>query len=120
MAPKMSATSKGGLAALPASPARSILTALTVLAMVLSSAALAAPAWAASITSLTYSPSGATVGTAVPASTNVAVFTPATALVDGDKIKLTLPAGSAVANIVKTDFTIGQAASGNTAGSATA
>lgn len=79
------------------------------------------PAKAATITSITYTPSGATVGTAVAASSTVAAFTPITAIAASSDIILTFPANTTLANIVAGDFTIEQAAhEGNTPGAATA
>lgn len=78
------------------------------------------PVKAATITSITYTPSGATVGTAVAASSTVTVFTPITAIAADSDIILTFPANTTLNNIVTTDFTIEQAAyGGNTPGAAT-
>ena len=73
-------------------------------------------AFAGTITSISYGPSGSVVGTYVQASdTDFAIFTPATALASGSTITLTFPSGTTLisANIAVTDFTIGQSAQGN-------
>lgn len=72
-------------------------------------------AYAAAITSLSYGPSGSTVGTFVASSDmDFVVFTPITAITTGSTITLTLPSGMTLtsANIATTDFTIGQATQG--------
>jgi hypothetical protein len=94
---------------------------------VLAVLALLAPAKAAHAAdisgSVTYQPSGATVGTFIAASRTIATFSPEAPLVDGDRIVLRFPAGTSLdaSSIRLSDFTVQQAASGTSqAGSPTA
>jgi hypothetical protein len=63
---------------------------------------------------ITYNPSGSTVGTYVTASSTVCTFNPTIALAAGNHIKLFFPAGTTIteANIAASDFTIVQAGTG--------
>jgi hypothetical protein len=82
--------------------------------------AVAPATFAASITTLTYGPSGSVAGSTVGAST-LATFAPVTAITAGSTITLTFPAGTTLSGLTTASFTIAQAASGRgTAGTATA
>ncbi|PJE63052.1 hypothetical protein COU88_01615, partial [Candidatus Roizmanbacteria bacterium CG10_big_fil_rev_8_21_14_0_10_39_6] len=73
------------------------------------------PVFAATLTGISYSPSGSVVGTFVAANnTTFTVFTPITAVTSGSTITLTFPSGTTLTtgNIATTDFTITQAAQG--------
>ncbi len=73
--------------------------------------------------SITYAPSGATVGTTIPPSTTITTFFADTALVAGDKIVMAFPAGTSLieSNIVVGDFLIVQGPAGTSVtGAATA
>jgi hypothetical protein len=100
---------------------KKLLSTVSVLGLITGLMFFSVPVYAASITTMAYTPSGATVGTAVAASSTVATFTPVTAITAGTDIVLSLPTGTTLANIVASDFTIEQGASGTSgAGSATA
>lgn len=82
---------------------------------------MASPAFAADISgSITYPPSGSVVGTYVGASAPVCTLDPITPITAGSLITLTFPAGTALANIVASDFTISQVGGGTAAPSAIA
>ncbi len=65
-------------------------------------------ALAGAITGIAYTPSGATVSSAIAANAGVAVFTPSTALIAGSTITLTFPSDTTLANIIASDFIIAQ------------
>lgn len=72
-------------------------------------------ALAATITSISYGPTGSTVGTFVQANdTDFTLFTPITAITAGSTITLTFPSGTTLttADISASDFTIAQATQG--------
>jgi hypothetical protein len=76
----------------------------------------ATPVAAADISgTIVYHPSGSVVGTYVIASTNVATFSPSGNITAGSTIALVFPAGTALANILVSDFTITQAGGGTAA-----
>jgi len=84
-----------------------LLPVLLILVALLAAVMPAKPVAAADISgSITYHPSGSVVGTYVGSSSAVASFEPLSALFGGDTITLTFPAGTVLANIVASDFTI--------------
>lgn len=69
---------------------------------------------AGTILAIAYNTSGAVVASAIPASTVIATFTPATKLITGSTVTLTFPAGTTLTTLqmAVTDFQVVQASNG--------